>query len=106
MKQVVWLRNFIADMKIVDLVKRPMKMYCDKNAFVFFSKNNKRTSTSRLMDVKFLKVREKVKKGEIEIQYLSTTAMIADPLTKALPNNVFKGHVEQMGVLESFDKWE
>ncbi|TQE08250.1 hypothetical protein C1H46_006217 [Malus baccata] len=106
MKQTVWLRNFIADMKIVDSVKRPVKMYCDNNAAVFFSKNNKRTSASRLMDVKFLKVREKVKKGEIEIQYLSTTAMIADPLTKALPNIVFKGHVEQMGVLESFDKWE
>ncbi|KAM1561756.1 hypothetical protein ACFX1Z_004844 [Malus domestica] len=106
MKQAVWLRNFIADMKIIDSVKRPVKMYCDNNAAVFFSKNNKRTSASRLMDVKFLKVREKVKKGEIEIQYLSTTAMIADPLTKALPNIVFKGHVEQMGVLESFDKWE
>lgn len=94
MKQAVWLRNFIANMKIVDSVKRPMKMFCDNNADVFFSKNNKMTSTSRLMDVKFLKVREKVKKGEIEIQYLSTIAMIADPLTKVLPNNVFKRHVE------------
>ncbi|XP_068326390.1 secreted RxLR effector protein 161-like [Pyrus communis] len=33
-------------------------------------------------------------------------ACFEDPLTKALPNNVFKGHVEQMGVLESFDKWD
>lgn len=47
-----------------------------------------------------------MKKGEIEIQYLSTSSMIADPLTKALPNHVFKAHVTQMGVLESLDKWE
>lgn len=58
------------------------------------------------MDVKFLKVKEVVKKGEIDIVYLSTSLMIADPLTKALPNNVFKGHVVKMGVLESFAKWE
>lgn len=47
-----------------------------------------------------------MKKGEIEIQYLSTSSMIVDPLTKALPNHVFKVHVTQMGVLESLDKWE
>ncbi|KAM1269944.1 hypothetical protein ACFX15_001999 [Malus domestica] len=106
MKQAVWLRNFVAEMRIVDSVKRPLKMFCDNNAAVFFSKNNKRTSASRLMDVKFLKVREMVKKGEIEILYLPTEKMIADPLTKALPNNAFKAHVTKMGVLESFDKWE
>ena len=38
--------------------------------------------------------------------YLSTEKMIADLLTKALPNNVFKAHVTRMGVLEAFDKWE
>ena len=106
MKQAVWLKNFVSEMKIVDSVERPLRMFCDNSAAVFFSKNNKRTSASRLMDVKFLKVREIVKKGEIEIQFLSTNLMIADPLTKALPNNVFKGHVARMGVLESFDKWE
>ncbi|XP_050125591.1 uncharacterized protein LOC126602757 [Malus sylvestris] len=106
MKQVVWLINLIVDMKIVDSVKGPMKMYCDNNAVMFFSKNNKRTSASRLIDVKLLKVREIVKKWVIEIQYLSTSSMIAYPFTKALPNNVFKEHVTQMRVLESLDKWE
>ncbi|KAM2866360.1 hypothetical protein COP2_022417 [Malus domestica] len=79
-------------------------MFCDNSDVVFFSKNNKRTSASRLMDVKFLKVREVVKNEEIEILYLPTNLMVADPLTKALSNNVFKVHVMKMGVLESFDK--
>lgn len=47
-----------------------------------------------------------VTKWEIDIQFLPTSLMIVDPLTKTLPNNVFKGHVARMGVLESFDKWE
>lgn len=44
MKQAIWL----ADMKIIDSVRGPVKMYCDNNVAVFFSKNNKRTSASRL----------------------------------------------------------
>ncbi|XP_068307360.1 secreted RxLR effector protein 161-like [Pyrus communis] len=67
MKQAVWLRNLITDMKLVDSVEKPIRMLCDNNAAVFFSKNNKRTLASRLMDMKFLKVREMVKKEEIDI---------------------------------------
>lgn len=64
MKQVVWLRNFIANMKIVDSIKKPLRMFFDNSATIFFSKNNKRTSASRLMDVKFLKVRNGYKMGD------------------------------------------
>ena len=81
-------------------------MFCDNNSVVFFSKNNKRTSASRLMDMKFLKVKEKVKEGVIVVEHLSTYLMIADPLTKALPNGIFKTHVAHMGVVDAFDKWE
>ena len=58
------------------------------------------------MDVKFLKVREKVKEGVIVMEHLSTNMMIVDPLTKALPNGIFKAHVSHMGVVDAFDKWE
>ncbi|KAM1185013.1 hypothetical protein ACFX2G_014666 [Malus domestica] len=102
------MKQAVVDLRIVDSVQRPVKMYCDNNSVVFFAKNNRRTSASRLMDVKFLKVREKVRKGAIQVEHLSTNAMIADPLTKALPIGVFKfkAHVSRMGVLETFDQWE
>ncbi|KAM2924483.1 hypothetical protein COP2_040580 [Malus domestica] len=106
MKHAAWLKNFLTDLKIVNSVQKPVTMFCDNNSAVFFAKNNKRTSASRLMDVKFLKVREQVKKGVIEVQHISTTMMIADPLTKALPIGEFKKHVSSMGVLEGFDQWE
>lgn len=56
----LWLRNFVSRLKIVDSVVRPMKIYCDNAAAVFFSKNNKRTSISRNIDVKYFSVRESV----------------------------------------------
>ncbi|PRQ43311.1 putative RNA-directed DNA polymerase [Rosa chinensis] len=108
-KQAVWLRNFIGQMRVVDSISRPLKMFCDNEAAVFFSKNNKRTSASRLMDVKYLVVRDKVKDKEITIEYISSKSNIADPLTKSLPVGVFQNHVANMGILESFDaadQWE
>ncbi|XP_050133151.1 secreted RxLR effector protein 161-like [Malus sylvestris] len=103
MKQATWLKKFINELRIVHSIQKPLKMFCDNNSAVFFSKNNKWTSTSRLMDVKFLKVREKVKEGVIIMEHLATDLMIADPLTKALLNGVFKDHITQMGVLDALD---
>lgn len=109
MKQAVWLRNFIGQMGVVDSISRPLKIFCDNEAAVFFSKNNKRTSASRLMDVKYLVVRDRVKDKEIIIEHVSSELNIADPLTKGLPVGVFKNHVAHMGLFESLDaaeQWE
>lgn len=100
MKQAAWLMNFISELKIVSSIRRHVKMHCDNNSAVLFAKNNRRTSASRLMDVKFLKVMEQVKKWVIEMQHISTLMMLVDPLTKALPIGEFKHHVVRMGVLE------
>lgn len=71
MKQAVWLRNFIGQMGVVDSISRPLKIFCDNEAAVFFSKNNKRTFASRLMDVKYLVVRDRVKDKDIIIEHVS-----------------------------------
>ncbi|XP_040361930.1 secreted RxLR effector protein 161-like [Rosa chinensis] len=94
----LWLRNFISRMKVVDLIERPMTIYYDNAAAVFFSKNNKRTSGSRNIDVKYFSVREIVRDNEIEVTKIGTKDQLADPLTKALPVSVFIKHVENMGV--------
>jgi hypothetical protein len=37
----------------------------------------------------------------ISLEHISTTKMLADPLTKGLPPNVFKEHVAGMGLRDS-----
>ncbi|PRQ31936.1 putative RNA-directed DNA polymerase [Rosa chinensis] len=90
-------------MKVVDSIERPLTIYCDNAAAVFFSKNNKRTSGSRNIDVKYFSVRESVRDNEVEVTKIGTKDQLADPLTKALPVSVFIRHVENMGVLGSID---
>ncbi|XP_077232610.1 secreted RxLR effector protein 161-like [Tasmannia lanceolata] len=46
--QALWLQNFVTGLRIVDSISKPLVIYCDNSAAVFFSNNNKsgsRTST-------------------------------------------------------------
>ncbi|KAI5314257.1 hypothetical protein L3X38_043433 [Prunus dulcis] len=47
------------------------------------------------MDVKYLSLQDKVKEGIVEVEYINTHSMLADPLTKALAVGVFQDFVMQ-----------
>lgn len=46
--QANWLRNFISGLGIVDSIARPLKMYCDSFATIFFVRT---TSTLRVLNI-------------------------------------------------------
>ena len=37
----LWLQNFILGLRVVNTITRPLKIYCDNSATLFFSKNDK-----------------------------------------------------------------
>ena len=80
--QVLWLRNFVTRFNLVDTISRPMQIYCDNTAAVFFSKNDKYSKGAKHMDLKFLTVKEEVQNRRVSIQHIGTKLMIADRLTK------------------------
>ncbi|CAL2274253.1 unnamed protein product [Prunus armeniaca] len=104
--QASWLKNFITGLCVVDSIARPVQIFCDNSATVFYSRNNKRSAGTKHLEIKFLLVREKIKQGQTRIDHISTHDMIADPLNKAIPNSIFKRHVTSMGILASFDDAE
>lgn len=68
--QALWLRNFISGKRIVDTITKPLKLLCDNSAAVLFSKINKSGSRSKHIDIKYLKVRDHVKKEYVSIEYV------------------------------------
>ena len=82
----------------MDSISKPLKIYCDNSAAVFLAKNNKSSSRSKHIDIKYLAIKERVKENKVVIEHVSTELMIADPLTKGMPPKSFKDHVERMGV--------
>ena len=101
--QGIWLRNFITGLQIIEGINKPLRINCDNKAVELYSKNNRSSSKSKHIDIKFLVVKVRVQSGQVSIEHISTNSMIADPLTKGLPPKVFHEHVAQMGILSLDD---
>ena len=48
--QANWLQNFILGLGIVDSIAKPLKIYCDNSAAIFFSKK-KTTSIPKVLNI-------------------------------------------------------
>ena len=94
----VWLKSFISGLRLVNTISRPLRIFCDNSAAIFFAKNNKSGSRSKHIDIKYLVIREHVKDNKVVIEHIGTELMIADPLTKGMPPFKFKDHVSRMGL--------
>ncbi|RVW65224.1 Retrovirus-related Pol polyprotein from transposon TNT 1-94 [Vitis vinifera] len=97
------------NLEVVDSIFRPIVIYCDNNAVVFYSESNKISTGSKHMEIKYLIVKDLGKKEDIVIEPIRTESMLVDPLTKGLKPITFKEHVMNMGVIKSFDSlvwWE
>jgi len=55
----LWLRNFVTKLCILSSIKKPIKLYCDNKSTVLYS-NNRSSSRSRHIDIKFLLVKKRV----------------------------------------------
>ena len=99
----IWLRNFVTGLRIMDGIERPLKLFCDNKSAVLYSNNNRSSTKSKFIDIKFLVVKERVQSGLISIEHIETNSMIADPLTKGLPPKVFHEHTAHMGVVSLQD---
>lgn len=78
-------------------------MYCDNSATVYFTKNNKRATNSKHIELKYYNVRESVKHGEIDIVKINTQSQLVDLFAKALPIAVFHEHATNIGDLDILD---
>ncbi|XP_070029409.1 secreted RxLR effector protein 161-like [Nicotiana sylvestris] len=83
---------------VVDTITKPLKIYCDNSAAVFFSKNDKYSKGAKHMELKYFTVKEEVQKQRVSLEHIRTDLMIADPLTKGLQPKIFKEHVHRMGL--------
>jgi hypothetical protein len=88
-RQAMWLKNFIPDLRVVDNISKPLTIYCGNKITVFFSHNNKSSEVAKHIDLRYLVVKERVQDRTINLEHIDTKEMLADPLMKGLPPNIF-----------------
>nr|GEV88135.1 copia protein [Tanacetum cinerariifolium] len=85
--QVLWMRTQLIDFGF-HFDKIPM--YCDSKAAIAISCNPVQHSRTKHIDVRYHFIKEKVKKGIVELFFIGTEYQLADLFTKALPVERFK----------------
>jgi len=98
--QAIWLKNFIPRLKMVDSITKPITIHYDNKAAVFLS-SNKSSGAAKHIDIKYFVVKDRTQDQTVDMVHISTTMMLADPLTKGLPPKIFNEHVVGMGLMES-----
>ena len=80
--------------------KKTLKLYYDNELAVFYAHNNKSSGAAKHIDIKFYVVKEQVQNQTICLEHIRTNKMLADPLTKGIPPNMFRERLAGMGLRE------
>lgn len=95
-KEALWLKTLLRDIGLQ--VPAPLIIYGDNQAAIKLLKHPIASARSKHIDIIYHFARERVAAGEIEFVYISTSLMVADCLTKALPEAAFKACVKGFGM--------
>nr|GFC79090.1 retrovirus-related Pol polyprotein from transposon TNT 1-94 [Tanacetum cinerariifolium] len=93
--QVLWMRTQLTDYGF-HFDKIPM--YCDSKAAIAISCNPVQHSRTKHIDVRYHFIKEKIKKGIVELFFVGTKYQLADLFTKALPIERFKYLIRRLGM--------
>jgi hypothetical protein len=91
----------VPDLRVVESIERPLKIYYDNDPAILYAHNNKKTKVAKHINIRFYIVKMKIQDQTISLEYISTKKMIVDPFTKGLPPNVFREYLADMGLRES-----
>ena len=100
--EIVYQRGLLREMGVV--LNSPTVLYVDNTSAIALVRNAKSCVRTRHIERRFLKIRELVEAGHIELRYVNTSDNRADILTKALPRADFDRHKD--GILESAPRAE
>ena len=74
------VKDFVEDLQIVNEIEKLFKLCCENKSTVIYSNNNRSSSKSKYIDIKFLVVKERIQNGQLSTNHIGTNSMIADLL--------------------------
>ena len=74
---------------------RPINVFCDNKSVISLIKNEAHSFKDKHIYRSYHYIQDIVEteKDEMKVKFISSIEMVADPITKGLPLDKFKGHV-------------
>ena len=87
-KHVKWLRSLLTEMGFGYMVEKPTKMIGDNKNATDWAVEGMISDGNRHIDIQYMKIREVVRKGEVEPVWIKGKMNPSDILTKAVDRTV------------------
>ena len=88
-QEAIWLKRFFQNLRVTSLADEAVKMYCDSMAALAHAEDPKYHSKSKHIQTCYNYIHLAITQGEVILQHISTSRMMANPLTKALQEMPF-----------------
>lgn len=97
-KEAVWIDHLLKEIGQDKLL--PIPLLCDNQSAIRLAKNPEFHQRTKHVQIKYHFIREQLKSGIIDLQYVGTENQLADILTKPLETNQFQNLRDQMGIID------
>lgn len=98
-REGMWIRQFLNELLPEQAVKE-MRMLGDNETSLTLTKDPESQNWTKHINVMHHHVQGLVEDGELTIDWIASSAMLADGLTKALPVAAFRRHRGEWGLIE------
>ena len=95
-KEAQWLRRIIGE--VFRPLQQPTILYSDNQSAIALTKDGSYHARTKHIDIRYHYIRFCVENGSIQLLYSPTDEMVADTLTKALPNAKAKHFAAELGL--------
>jgi hypothetical protein len=95
-KEAIWLRSFTSE--VFGTTLEPTTIFSDNKSAIALSKDHQYHARTKHIDIRYHFIRWIIEDGQIRLIYCPTEDMLADTLTKPLPNVKAKHFASEMGL--------
>jgi hypothetical protein len=94
-----WVHRLLCEILVAAGVEAPkLVIFEDNQSCTKMTKNPVNHGRAKHIDIKYHHIRDEVKSGEVEVEYCSTSTMLADLLTKGLPGPRHQELTHDLGI--------
>uniref|UniRef100_A0A2N9HH17 Integrase catalytic domain-containing protein n=1 Tax=Fagus sylvatica TaxID=28930 RepID=A0A2N9HH17_FAGSY len=97
-QEAVWLRRFLQCLGVTAHAEDAVLLYSDSTSALAYAKDPKYHGKAKHIEFRYHYIRDMVSQGEVILQHISTSSMVADPLTKPIARDLFFSHTKSMGL--------
>ncbi|OIT31314.1 retrovirus-related pol polyprotein from transposon tnt 1-94 [Nicotiana attenuata] len=97
-QEAVWWKMFLENLLDITENTEPVLVYCDSEATISSNKDPKFHCKTKHIDIKYNYARDMVRRKVVNVKYVSTKDMLADPLTKPLSRDTFVRQTRPQGL--------